>query len=128
MSEIKPCPFCGGMPRVDLDKVTYCQLHGDPSQSVRVYCYHECPSRPSVSAGDAYNGGEARARAEAIAAWNTRAAPAELVEALEHAEAILSGAPEFSTNKRGKGPNTSTRLARDKVRAALANYGGENDG
>lgn len=72
---LKPCPFCGGKPRIDLNKVQYCSLHGEPSQSVRVYCYHtDCPSRPSVSAGDAYNCEEQQAREQAVTAWNMRAA------------------------------------------------------
>jgi hypothetical protein len=28
-----PCPFCGGAPRMDLAKKTYCQLHGEPAQA-----------------------------------------------------------------------------------------------
>lgn len=83
-TELLPCPFCGGKPRVDLAKKTFCQLHGEPSQAVRVYCYHDCPSRPSVEAGDTFNGGEAKARAVAIAAWNRRALPsAPTVEGVE---------------------------------------------
>lgn len=39
--------------------------------------------------------------------------------ALEHAEAILTYSPEISTNKGGKGPNTTTRLALELVREAL---------
>jgi phage terminase large subunit GpA-like protein len=73
-----PCPFCGGAPRMDLAKKTYCQLHGEPAQAVRVYCYHSgCDARPSVSAGDVFNGGEVRARAEAIERWNRRPATGE---------------------------------------------------
>lgn len=74
-----PCPFCGGKPRVDLAKKTFCQLHGEPSQAVKVYCYHDCPARPSVESGDVFNGGEAKAREQAIAAWNRRA-PASVPE------------------------------------------------
>ena len=95
MSELLPCPFCGGRPRVDLAKKTFCQLHGEPSQQVTVYCYHaDCVSKPSVSAGDVFNGGEAQAREKAIAAWNRRApspSPAPgVVEALRIAEERLS--------------------------------------
>ena len=48
------------------------------------------------------------------------AASLEMQEALIHAEAILSYCPRISTNKGGKGPNTTTRVALNKVRAALA--------
>lgn len=88
--ELKPCPFCGGKPRVDLDKITYCQLHGEPSQTVRVYCYRsDCAAKPSVSAGDVYNGGETAARRVAIAAWNRRAPSPDMREAVE---ALTTGA------------------------------------
>ena len=97
MSELLPCPFCGGRPRVDLAKKTFCQLHGEPSQQVTVYCYHvDCVSKPSVSAGDVFNGGEAQAREKVIAAWNRRApspSPAPgVVEALDIAKRIRENA------------------------------------
>lgn len=47
------------------------------------------------------------------------ASPA-MLEALIHAEAILTYAPHFSTNKGGKGPNTTTEHARRLVRAAIS--------
>lgn len=108
-TELLPCPFCGGKPRVDLAKKIFCQLHGEPSQAVRVYCYHDCPSRPSVEAGDTFNGGEAKARAVAIAAWNRRALPSapavegverELVERLEAAIAEAEFGHESPTHVR----------------------------
>ncbi|MDI1266820.1 MAG: hypothetical protein PS018_26505 [bacterium] len=45
---------------------------------------------------------------------------AQTLEALRHAEAILSYTPDMTTNKGGKGPSTTTRRALEKVRAALA--------
>ena len=47
-------------------------------------------------------------------------ASASMVDALTHAEAILTYCPQMTTNKGGKGPMTTTRLALKKVRAALA--------
>lgn len=44
----------------------------------------------------------------------------ETLEALKHAEAILTYCPDFSTNKGGEGPSTTTALALEKVRAAIA--------
>lgn len=35
---LKPCPFCGRQPKQGLGKVTYCQLHGDPSQDWIIWC------------------------------------------------------------------------------------------
>ena len=82
MSELLPCPFCGGRPRVDLAKKTFCQLHGEPSQQVTVYCYHaDCVSKPSVSAGDVFNGGEAQARER----------PSQHGTAAPHRQALLRG-------------------------------------
>lgn len=69
--QLKPCPFCGSTPKIELGKKQYCQTHGDPSQEVIV----RCPNRYHtviVGAGDVYNGGEAKAREEAIERWNTR--------------------------------------------------------
>jgi hypothetical protein len=51
----------------------------------------------------------------------------DMYEALVHAEAILTYTPHFSTNKSGKGPDTSTKTARDKVRAAIAKAQGVTD-
>jgi len=68
-----PCPFCGRVPIVHLGKKGHCQLHGDPYQAVVVACRtSDCSAKPSVAAGDLYNGGEAKAKKEAIALWNRR--------------------------------------------------------
>ncbi len=68
-----PCPFCGKAPRICLGKKGHCQLHGDPYQAIEVYCFENyCPAKPKVAAGDVYNGGEGKAREEAIALWNRR--------------------------------------------------------
>ena len=79
-----PCPFCGSKPIVELGKLTSCQLHGEPSQAVVIRCKsNECRAKPSVSAGDKYNGGEAKARGEAITVWNKR-------EASSHQQATIT--------------------------------------
>ena len=76
--ELLPCPFCKQKPRVSRGTKGSCQLHGDPYQAMRVVCEtRTCPARPQVQAGDIYNGGEPKARLEAITLWNnalTRAA------------------------------------------------------
>jgi len=81
-AELKPCPFCGEKPRhADLGRLGHDQLHGDPFQGCVVRCPNpKCPARPSVEAGDAYNGGEAKARAEVAIVWNTRADEARIAE------------------------------------------------
>lgn len=79
--KLKPCPFCGGIPRFDLGRREHCQLHGDVSQAVRLYCYHDCPARPAVIAGDVYNGGLDKAKAEAAALWNKRFVPPKMPKA-----------------------------------------------
>ena len=56
-----------------LGKKGHCQLHGDPYQAIEVYCFENyCPAKPKVAAGDVYNGGESKAREEAINLWNRR--------------------------------------------------------
>lgn len=61
--ELKPCPFCGGLPRSDLSKITYCSLHGEPSQAVFNYYYHaDCLARPKIEAGNVFFGGRDRGR------------------------------------------------------------------
>lgn len=70
----KSCPFCGYAPYVDLGKKGSCQLHGEPFQSVRVYCKnHDCAAKPNIFAGDIYNVGKDKAEDEAISLWNRRA-------------------------------------------------------
>lgn len=75
---ILPCPFCGCQPKIKLSKKAHCQLHGEPSQKVVVYCeWKDCQAKPMVEAGDIYNGiGDAiykkEATAEAIKIWNIR--------------------------------------------------------
>lgn len=81
MEELKPltCPFCGCIPKINPAKKTHCQLHGEPSQKMAVYCdWKDCFAKPRVEAGDIYNGiGDAiykkEATNEAIKVWNTRA-------------------------------------------------------
>lgn len=73
MEQVKGCPFCGYRPSINLGKLTGCQLHGEPMQSVVIRCHWDkCPAKPSISAGDIYNGGREKATAEAIAIWNHR--------------------------------------------------------
>lgn len=76
------CPFCGSSPKIFQNKIYHCQLHGEPSQSVRVECSNNnCPSKPGVSAGDCYNhastesfqDGKRKATQQAIQKWNIRA-------------------------------------------------------
>jgi Lar family restriction alleviation protein len=66
MTEIKECPWCGGAARLDHNTVGREYWEGYCST-----CDYAAQDRPT--------------KAEAIAAWNTRAAPdiAGLVEALE---------------------------------------------
>jgi len=70
-----------------LDKKEHCQLHGDPSQSVHVFCSGlRCAANGGVHAGDVYNGGLEQAQAEAAAAWNRRASPEVQALILEEVE------------------------------------------
>jgi hypothetical protein len=94
MTELKPCPFCGGEPE-DFPS-------GDGS-GLMIQCAHERCVNPHVSYIPA---------SSAIAAWNTRAdiaqaRIAELEEALALADATLSGA------------NMDRAAVERKVRAAL---------
>jgi hypothetical protein len=67
------CPFCGSKPFVEQGKRGSCQLHGEPFQSVVIRCKkQECPAKPLIQAGDIFNGGYEKAKAEAVAIWNTR--------------------------------------------------------
>lgn len=71
-----PCPFCGSTPHIQFGKLNHCQLHGDPYQAIKLCCANkECPTRPSLEAGDIHNGGKEKALAEAIVKWNTRPTP-----------------------------------------------------
>tara|TARA_S200002703_G_scaffold140627_1_gene131990 strand:- start:394 stop:561 length:168 start_codon:yes stop_codon:yes gene_type:complete len=49
----------------------------------------------------------------------------DILEALEHAEVILSVSKQTSSNKGGKGVSTTTGLALEKVRAAIKAAKGE---
>jgi len=72
-SELEKCPFCNSQPYFGLGKKGNCQLHGEPFQSVVIFCKkHECPAKPKVEGGDIYNGGEAKARIEVAKLWNRR--------------------------------------------------------
>lgn len=84
MSEIEllPCPFCDQKPIWKQDKIYYCQLHGEPSQSMIIFCNNsDCFSKPKVTAGDCYNHtkaegfnvGKQKALKKAAERWNTRA-------------------------------------------------------
>ena len=55
--------------------------------------------------------------ARMILTWNCHD---DLLEALNHAEAILSRSQQISTNCSGRGPSTTTTKALKMVRAALA--------
>jgi len=104
--ELRTCPWCGRVPRIQLGKKTNCQLHGDPMQPIVIRCATaDCMARPHIETGDVHNGGEDQARAKAIAAWNRRAPmidPADegLVEliaaAIANARAGRRGAPAVS--------------------------------
>ena len=83
------CPFCGVLPVIELGKLGHCQLHGEPSQEVEIYCNSSrCPARPIVSDGDIYNVAKGtsdstaykQAALEALEKWNTRAAPETAAE------------------------------------------------
>lgn len=72
--DLEPCPFCGSNPHISLGKKGSCQLHGEPFQSVRIHCdKRECLFKPSIQAGDIFNGGKEKATEEAAKLWNTRA-------------------------------------------------------
>ena len=71
--KLKKCPFCGGTPIFQHAKLTHCSLHGDPAQEIIIRCNNnDCVAKPSVRAGDIYNGGEQKARNEAVEKWNVR--------------------------------------------------------
>lgn len=65
-----PCPFCGAKPKVTVRT-------GSPAEDYAwlafVVCY--CGGFSSCAHKDGYAGTKAKARASAIAAWNTRASP-----------------------------------------------------
>lgn len=73
-SELAPCPFCGKQPYWGMGKLGHCQLHGEPMQSIIIYCKNpDCFVKPSMSYGDIHCGGEARVRIEAARKWGYRA-------------------------------------------------------
>lgn len=61
MSELKPCPFCGGEADVMLCQSAY-------GQSYRIHHEHKSPCPAAY-----VNGLQFRTEAEAITAWNARA-------------------------------------------------------
>ena len=65
------CPFCKKAPIFGRAKKTSCQMHGEPMQDSLLSCENrDCPAKPSVRGGDIYNGGEHKARLEAVKKWN----------------------------------------------------------
>lgn len=78
--EALPCPFCGDKPKFRQSKISYCQLHGEPSQTFIVHCAnHRCLVNPSVSGGDAtWKGHELEERQKPVIRWNERPAEAAL--------------------------------------------------
>lgn len=76
---LKPCPFCLSKPSIETGKLYHCQLHGEPSQAIVIRCKNNsCFARPSIQAGDIYNGGKNKAQLQAIKKWNTRPIEDEL--------------------------------------------------
>lgn len=67
MSELKPCPFCGGKANA--------HTYNRPDNWVAKCATEECLVSPSTKSGFGVDGYETKA--EAIAAWNTRAADTE---------------------------------------------------
>lgn len=84
-----PCPFCKKKPIFGLTKKTGCQLHGDPIQNATLFCNNsQCHAKPCVFGGNIFNGGEYKARLEAVKKWNvthpTPPLPSEVAEAIEN--------------------------------------------
>lgn len=68
---LDPCPWCGKTPVWGLGQRTYCQLHGEPRQPVRVKCQNDlCPVKPKLETGDIHLAGTQAARLEASKRWN----------------------------------------------------------
>ena len=66
-----PCKCCGSRPFIDKGKRGSCQLHGEPFQAILIVCKkRECAAKPKVEGGDIFNGGEQKAKLEAIDKWN----------------------------------------------------------
>lgn len=83
----------------------------------------ETDEYPNTLIGEIYGPGDESPDIAGNAAL-VGAAP-DLLGALVHAEAVLSVSHSTTTNKGGKGPDTSTALALRLVRAALAKAKGE---
>lgn len=93
---LKPCPWCASRAKWKLDKVYHCQLHGEPSQSVIVYCdFHKCAAKPKAYGGDVYNGGQNDARDKAAVLWNTRAESAEITALREFSVSCMQIPDKF---------------------------------
>lgn len=104
MTELKPCPFCGGEAAVILDDRTW------------IECM-DCPQKAGVGPFDT--------DAQAIAAWNTRAAEegkAELVEALENAISLIAHKVGMDATAMVAGQTLVAREVWSQGMAALARY------
>jgi len=75
------CPFCGATPHQGLTPKQYCQLHGEPLQSYRVWCPHGCAQITEPT------------KREAVTRWKRRV-PTTRVAALEAEVARLKALVE----------------------------------
>lgn len=101
---LKPCPFCGG-------EAVYRSF---PDQR-HISHYVECADGPcdvTLCAGNT--------KAEAIAAWNTRAATAPLLDLIERARADLSECPKWLQCVPSHEAGSTTDLLIDRINTTLA--------
>lgn len=91
MVELKNCPFCGSKPKLFLGKKRSCQLHGNPYQGIIIKCSNPyCIAKDGSEFGDVFDGGEQKARQEAVDKWNTRAAPTVEPQTVTDNTAVIS--------------------------------------